>query len=64
MEHYRTTLRAVKEWTLVHGLYSNVLGFLGGINYALLVACVCKRHPNAAPPTLLKAFFTTFSHWN
>lgn len=64
METYRTTLRAVKEWAHVHGLYSNVLGFLGGINYALLVACVCKRNPKAQPPTLLKAFFQTFSNWN
>lgn len=63
LETYRTTLRAVKEWAYVHGLYSNVLGFLGGINYAILVACICKRHKDAKPPTLLKAFFQTFSKW-
>ena len=63
-ESYRTTLRAVKEWANVHGLYSNVLGCLGGINYALLVACICRRHKNAQPPTLLKAFFHTFANWN
>ena len=63
LETFRTTLRAVKEWAYVHGLYSNVLGFLGGINYAILVACICKRHKDAQPPTLLKAFFQTFSNW-
>jgi len=65
LETFRTTLRAVKEWAHVHGLYSNVMGFLGGINYALLVACVCRRHhQNATPATLLKAFFQTYAQWN
>lgn len=63
-ELFRIVLKTVKQWARVHGLYSNVLGFLGGINWAILVAWVCKRNPDAPPTVLLKIFFRTFSRWN
>jgi len=63
VDNFRLTLRAVKEWARVHGLYSNVLGFLGGVNWAILVCWVCKRYPDAPASTLLQIFFKTFSTW-
>jgi len=63
VDNFRLTLRAVKEWARVHGLYSNVLGFLGGVNWAILVCWVCKRNPNAQASTLLELFFNTFANW-
>lgn len=62
-EIFRIVLKTIKQWARVHGLYSNVLGFLGGINWAILVAWVCKRNPDASPTVLLKIFFRTFSRW-
>ncbi len=49
-------LSAVKEWARYCGIYSNVLGFLGGINWAILVAFVCQRYPRAPPAALLHRY--------
>ena len=63
VETFRLVLRAVKGWSDIHGVQSNVLGFLGGINWAILVARVAIDNPLADPPRLLLIFFQTYSQW-
>jgi len=60
---FRTALRFVKLWAERRGVYSNVVGFLGGVNWAILVAYVANLYPHAPAGTLVAKFFRVYAMW-
>uniref|UniRef100_A0A7E4V747 polynucleotide adenylyltransferase n=1 Tax=Panagrellus redivivus TaxID=6233 RepID=A0A7E4V747_PANRE len=60
---FTVALRAVKLWAKNHSVYSNSLGFLGGVSWAILVARVCQLYPNASAANIIEKFFLVYSTW-
>ncbi|XP_055644970.1 poly(A) polymerase type 3 isoform X2 [Toxorhynchites rutilus septentrionalis] len=63
IENFRLALRAIKLWAKKHGIYSNSLGYFGGVSWAMLVARTCQLYPNATAATVVHKFFLVFSRW-
>jgi len=65
-QRYRTFLtvvRLVRKWAKARGLYSNKMGYWGGVNINISVAFVLQLYPEACPAGLLRRFFLVFRSW-
>ncbi|KAF8311151.1 Poly(A) polymerase [Clavulina sp. PMI_390] len=61
---FRIALRCIKIWAPRRAIYSNVMGFLGGVAWAMLVARICQLYPNAAAATIVHRFFVLLAQWD
>lgn len=62
-QNFIKVLRSVRIWARRRAIYSNKTGFLGGVNWSILVAFVCRLYPNQTAAVLLQKFFWVLKNW-
>lgn len=60
---FRTALRGIKLWAQRRAIYANVMGFPGGVAWAMLVARVCQLYPQATGSVIIGKFFRIIYGW-
>ncbi|KXJ97723.1 Poly(A) polymerase central domain-domain-containing protein [Microdochium bolleyi] len=60
---FRLALRAIKLWAQRRAIYANIIGFPGGVVWAMLVARVCQLYPKATAATIVSKFFLIIRNW-
>ncbi|KAI1170367.1 Poly(A) polymerase central domain-containing protein [Nemania sp. FL0916] len=60
---FRTALRAIKLWAQRRAIYANIIGFPGGVVWAMMVARVCQLYPKATSATIVAKFFLIMKGW-
>uniref|UniRef100_A0A1I8G3B1 Poly(A) polymerase n=1 Tax=Macrostomum lignano TaxID=282301 RepID=A0A1I8G3B1_9PLAT len=63
-ENFRVALKVIRIWAKNRGIYSNAMGFLGGVSWAILLARIAQLYPNAAPNVLIIRFFHVLTRWS
>ncbi|KAE8224528.1 hypothetical protein CF319_g2598 [Tilletia indica] len=64
VETFHTALRAIKLWAQRRAIYKNMVGFPGGVAWAMLVARICQLYPNGNAAVIIERFFIIMFQWN
>lgn len=62
LAEFQLALRIVKHWAKQRGIYSNALGFFGGVTWAILLVHACITNDTGA--NILTHFFQTCDTWS
>ncbi|KAJ9154801.1 Poly(A) polymerase pla1 [Pleurostoma richardsiae] len=60
---FRVALRAIKLWAQRRAIYANIMGFPGGVAWAMLVARICQLYPKATGAVIVNKFFHIMRRW-
>ncbi|KAL7272501.1 polynucleotide adenylyltransferase [Rhizina undulata] len=60
---FRMALRGIKLWAQRRAIYANVMGFPGGVAWAMLVARICQLYPMAVSAVVISKFFKILANW-
>lgn len=60
---FRVALRTIKLWAQRRAIYANIMGFPGGVAWAMLVARVCQLYPKASASVVVNKFFHLMRRW-
>ena len=61
---FQLVLRGLRHWAKSHGVYNNKLGFLGGVNYAIVAAFAVQLFgASSSPSVVLERAWSLLAEW-
>ncbi|KAG8921356.1 polynucleotide adenylyltransferase [Tulasnella sp. 417] len=60
---FQDALRCIKLWARRRAIYSKMMGFLGGVAWAMLVARICQLYRKQAAGAIVSRFFMIMHQW-
>ncbi|KAK3985938.1 Poly(A) polymerase pla1 [Cladorrhinum sp. PSN332] len=60
---FKLALRAIKLWAQRRAIYANIMGYPGGVAWAMMVARVCQLYPKATSAVVVNKFFHIMCKW-
>lgn len=64
LKTFKIALRCIKLWATRKAIYSNAMGFFGGVAWAICVARICQLYPCASASFIISRFFNLLPLWN